>query len=108
MRKGRKMDKYFQQGDVLIVPVSDINEDLQKKEDNIVAEGEATGHMHRVLGDDVEVMVGPNGDIFVSAPKGATMTHDEHHTINLPVGKFKIGIVQEYDPLEDEVREVRD
>ena len=102
------MDKFFQQGDVLIVPINGISAEVTKKKDNIVAEGEVTGHMHEVIGEGVEVFCDKDGNMFVSAPKGGTITHQEHHKIELPVGEFKIGIVRQYDPLTDEVNRVKD
>ncbi|MDP6042311.1 MAG: hypothetical protein QGG64_27425 [Candidatus Latescibacteria bacterium] len=39
---------FYQQGDVLIQQVDFISEDLEAREDGILAEGEATGHAHRV------------------------------------------------------------
>lgn len=100
------MSKFYQQGDVLIVKVDRIPEG-SPKEDKIVAEGEVTGHMHRVLGD-ANVVVDKDGNLFVDAPNGADVTHDEHNTVSVGPGQYKIRIVQEYDPLEDTIQEVRD
>jgi len=103
------MNKIYQQGDVLFVPRADnIPENTEVKKDMIVAEGEVTGHMHEVISPDATVYVDKEGNIFLDAEKGATVTHQEHHKVDVPPGKYDIKIVREYDPLENEVREVRD
>lgn len=99
--------RFFQQGDVLFVKVDEIPES-KKKNDNIVAEGEVTGHMHRVLGEDTKVMVDSEGNLFVDAPSGTEVTHDEHGSIDVEPGQYEIRIVKEYDHLEQEVRDVQD
>jgi hypothetical protein len=104
----KKEEKFYQQGDVILKVVDNLPNGMKVKEDKIVAEGEATGHMHRILAEDAMVFVTKEGDIFVDSPSGTEITHDEHDTINLPAGRYHIGIVQEFDPLEDEIRNVRD
>jgi len=100
---------YYQQGDVLFIPRNDaIPTDFKVKEDKIVAEGEATGHMHQVIDEDATVFVDKDGNIIVEASNGATVTHQEHHITTLPKGNYDIKIVREFDPLEDEIRNVRD
>ena len=103
-----KSAKFYQQGDVLIICVDNIPGETSVKADKIVAEGEVTGHMHRILAEDAVVSVDKDGNIFVDAPNGTVLTHDEHNAIDIPAGKFKIGIVREYDPLAEEIRSVAD
>ena len=99
--------KQIQQGDVLIA-VATIPATAKKKEGRaIVAYGEVTGHCHEVIGDGVEVYE-ENGTLYVSAPQGGTIQHEEHRPIELPPGDYKIGIVQEYDHFFEEARQVRD
>lgn len=98
--------KFFQQGDVLLVPVDSIPEDAKIKKDMVVAEGEVTGHYHRVSGNAAVLEKG--GSLFVDAKESADVTHEEHGKITTPPGKYEVRIVREYDPLEDEIRSVRD
>jgi len=102
------MSKYFQQGDVLFIPKKGKLKDVEIKKDKIVAEGEATGHMHQVIDENATVYVNKDGEIYLEAPEGATVTHQEHHQVTVPAGLYDIKIVREYDPLENEVRKVRD
>lgn len=99
---------WFQQGDVCMLPVEDIPGECEKKNHTILAEGEATGHAHRAKGAGCTVFEAPTGELFLDAPNGAEVTHEEHGPHSLPPGKYKIGIVQEYDHFMEESREVRD
>lgn len=103
-----KCEKFYQQGDVILRVVDTIPSRMDVKKDKIVAEGEVTGHMHRILAEDSTVFVTEEGKIFVDSPKGTVITHDEHDVIELPAGKYQVSIVQEYDPLEEEIRNVKD
>ena len=80
---------------------------MKKREDNVLAEGEATGHFHRAHGDGVAVY-GDGDNRELEAPNGATVTHEEHGTQVLPAGDWDVSRVQEFDPFEEEVRSVQD
>lgn len=98
---------YQQQGDVLMFQRS-IPKGAQKKAGRaILALGEATGHCHEALGDGVELYE-KDGVLYLSAPNGAQVTHQEHHTQTLNPGTYQIGIVKEYDHFAEEARNVRD
>ena len=104
----------YQQGDVLIETVEVIPENtkLVKKVNgrSILAEGEATGHAHTVLDKSVNLFQNQNdtSELFLSASKEFTVTHEEHKKIRVPAGDYKIRRVQEYDHFEEEARQVRD
>ena len=98
---------YHQQGDILIFP-KPIPKDCARKEGRaILAFGEATGHCHEALGDGVELYE-KDGVLYLSAPHGATVTHQEHRPQTLDPGTYQIGIVKEYDHFKEESRNVRD
>lgn len=101
-------NEFYQQGDVIFKAVNSIPNDLKEKKDKIVAEGEVTGHMHRVISKEANVLVDKDGKIYLSTEKEATITHDEHHKVTVPPGKYEIGIVREFDPLEETIQKVRD
>ena len=116
MRK-KKMDaatKLIQQGDVLFYGMEKLPEGLRPKEPVhpglvIFAVGEATGHHHSAVADDVELYVDAYGVLWcrVTADE-AVVTHQEHKPVTLKRGNYRIGIVREYDPFADEARPVRD
>lgn len=99
---------WFQQGDVCMRPVENIPSGCKKKNHTILAEGEVTGHAHRAKGEGLSVLEAPTGELFLDAPNGAEVTHEEHGPHSLPSGKYEIGIVKEYDHFLEESREVRD
>ena len=99
--------KQIQQGDVLIVSAAIPKAAKRKDGRAIVAYGEVTGHCHEVIGDGVEVYE-EHGTLYVSAPKGGTIQHEEHKPIALLPGDYQIGIVKEYDHFAEEARSVRD
>ena len=72
----------------------------------VLAEGEATGHAH-VIEEHVE-MYEKDGVLYIRADKPVTVKHEEHKLVRLERGIYKIGKVREYDPFEEEVREVKD
>lgn len=91
----------FQQGDILFVRVDLIPTRFRAKglaDHNVIAEGEVTGHKHLLVGDQVELLLGElEGDFAIHAPKGATVTHDEHKPIELPPGEYIGTTVQTVD-----------
>lgn len=100
--------KQLQQGDVLIRSGATIPTKAKKKANTIVAYGEVTNHKHEIIGEGVEVFEDENGVLYVSAPSGGRIQHEEHNPIELPPGNYTIGIVQEYDHFKEEARRVAD
>ncbi len=80
---------------------------MKKRKDTIIAEGEATGHMHTVVGDDVEVY-GDGDDRELHAPQGGVASHQEHAEIAIPPGEYNTGIVREMDHYQEQARRVAD
>ena len=75
--------------------------------DNILAEGETTGHFHQAVGEGVYVKE-ENNTRTLSAPNGAQILHQEHNRITIPPGEYEQLIVQEYDPFEEQIKNVID
>lgn len=102
----------YQQGDVVLVKITDIVDlpEGLKSHDNVLAEGEATGHHHVAEGEGVAVLEkeGEPGDLFLLAPNGATIGHEEHNPLTVPPGTYEVKHVREYDHFEEEARRVAD
>jgi len=76
---------------------------MKKVEGNTLAEGEHTGHVHRV---QVAVMARDDG---LREFSGATkVTHEEHKPITLPTKEYVSGIKTEHDYFLDMERQVKD
>ncbi len=104
----------IRQGDVLFVPVPDagITEHSTKVESGVIQEGSATGHHHRIAESDLEkatlYMIDWRGERALRCTQAVSITHEEHKTVTLPPGDYKIRIAQEYDYLQNVARSVRD
>lgn len=85
--------KMYRQGDILLVRVYDEDFDSSHaQEDKIVAEGSITGHHHKIVNGEVYRQRRDwNGQIgTVVAHEGCQLIHDEHDTIDLPIGVYKV------------------
>jgi hypothetical protein len=98
---------WYQQGDVTIMPVDAIPVEAHETSNRVLAEGEATGHKHVAAAEDVRLFL-YDGTLFMSAPSGTTIVHEEHRVLDIPPGKYQIGIVREYDHFGEETRRVFD
>lgn len=96
----------IQQGDVLIKSTNAVK---GKKLNHLtLAQGEATGHHHTITKGDAELYE-KDGTLYLSVKsEEATLTHQEHNPVTIPKGDWEIGIVQEYDHLMQEGRNVAD
>lgn len=83
-------------------------ETARKLPHTTVAEGEVTGHAHRAVGDGVALYETAPDTLWLSAPSGADVVHEEHRTITLPAGEYDRLIVREYDHFAEESRAVVD
>ena len=85
------------QGDLLIIKVKKIPEGAVKVKSRVLAEGEATGHMHELdLGEVYE----KNGVLYFKVPEGetATLNHQEHGAMTFETGEYKVIRQREYAP----------
>lgn len=113
-----KRQRQFRQGDVLLQRVRSIPKGATRKPTDqgrvILAYGEVTGHAHQVVVADrtdaetVEAFLAElNGEVFLSAPAGGSVVHEEHSTIQLEPGTYKVIRQREWTD-EDEPRQVAD
>ena len=98
----------YRHGDLLIVRRESIPENLRVRESCVLAEGEATGHAHRVRGG-ATVLEDDKGLTYVRVTEeGAVVTHEEHAPITLPPGEYEVVRQREFDPFEQATRKVAD
>lgn len=101
----------YRQGDVLVQQVAKLPQGTKrvKREGGriILARGEATGHHHSIADRATALLEAPDGERFLNVgPHGAVIEHQEHDTINLPEGKFRLRRQREYTP--EAIRNVAD
>jgi len=92
---------------VLLFRVDTVPEKAVRLDHTRVAEGELTGHCHEAVGEGVELLE-KDGVLYLVAPKGARVRHQEHAPIEVPEGTYRIGQTQEYDHFQEEARRMRD
>ena len=103
--------KMFRHGDLLGKQVKSIPVDAVKKSSgkvNILAEGEITGHHHRMI-SDVNVTVFEDTDsMYFKLDDEASLVHEEHKELKLAPAIYKVTKEREYDYFSKEIRKVVD
>lgn len=90
------------QGDVLMVPATLPSgaKQVVSKGDVILAFGEVTGHAHRIKEYSKVVMWSAGAERFLQVMETVALTHEEHTTVNIPPGVYKLPQQVEYTPQE--------
>jgi hypothetical protein len=97
----------YRHGDILVAAVSEIPSDARKLQHLVLAEGELTGHSHRIADADDAVLYKAGGEMFLRViARAATLIHQEHGPIELPQGNYRVWRQREYAP--QEIRTIRD
>lgn len=92
------------QGDLLIIRVDRLPEDAVPVRSLVLAEGEATGHAHRLNGG--QVFTTKSGGLYFEAGSELTLGHEEHAALSFVPGIYEVRRQREYAPKGP--REVRD
>jgi len=86
----------FRQGDVILLPVEQTQG--QKLSHLTLAEGEVTGHKHRISEGQAQLYE-QNGTLYLRVfSETALLTHEEHNAIAIPQGNWMVRIQREYEP----------
>jgi hypothetical protein len=102
----------YRQGDVLIVSVNELPVDLDPVEREngrvVLAHGEVTGHAHTIKAAGTALFRDPKLMAVFMTVTGdlVALEHDEHDTITLPPGNYRIIRQREYTP--EAIRNVAD
>ena len=115
--------KCYRQGELCFIPLNlpekfrgQVTGNIMKN--NVIREGEVTGHMHRAsenaelyiiegsgnrtnLWADGEAFALPQGQMFLTSKNTIEISHDEHKTLKLDAGDYIIRIQREYDEEKD-------
>ena len=105
------MDKIIQHGDVLLKTVKDIPKNvkcIKSKNRVVIMDGEVTGHAHAIYTPEKVDYLENNGLFYLRVNEPVELKHEEHKTITINPGYYKIDRVKEYNPFEQEIREVQD
>ena len=97
----------YRHGDLLVENVDAIPDDARLAHHLVLAEGELTGHSHRIAERDTAELYQSAGGMFLRVKADlATLVHQEHGPIGLPRGDYRVWRQREYSP--QEIRVVRD
>ena len=85
------------QGDLLIIKVQGIPAQAVAQKSRVLAEGEATGHFHKLDSGEVYEQ---NGTLYFKVEEKSTtaLEHPEHKTITFDPGVYKVIRQREYEP----------
>lgn len=97
--------EFIRHGDVLLEKITGKNIKFQKAKDLVLAEGEVTGHKHVLMGD--LLFAEQDGEKFIQLESDSKLTHQEHDTLNVPKGTYKVKLQREVN-LQEETRQVMD
>ena len=89
----------YRQGDIFftrIPELPELPEGLSERKNRIIAEGEATGHHHRLL-DGGCVLESAQG-LFLAVYQATKVAHEEHRPITLEPGFYQVTRQREYSP----------
>jgi hypothetical protein len=87
----------IRQGDVILLPAQ-LDEESQPLSHLTLAEGEITGHRHRISAGDAELREAEGTLYLTVSSDAATLTHEEHRAIQIPQGTWMIRIQRQYEP----------
>lgn len=103
------METMYRQGDIMLVRVAQLPKGKKKTRwgrKHVIALGEVTGHSHVLEGRSTIVEDELEQRFVAVLSDGGVLTHQEHGTIDIPPGTYKIERQREYSP--EEIRNVAD
>ncbi|WP_242055126.1 hypothetical protein [Scytonema hofmannii] len=93
--RGKSMQP-IRQGDVILLPVPQV--EGEKIPHLTLAEGEVTGHKHRITVGEAELFK-KNDTLYLRVfSDKALLAHEEHKPISIPQGSWMVRIQREYEP----------
>lgn len=103
----------LRQGDVLLVAIDTAPAKAEpvkrSKRGLVLAEGEATGHAHVITAESAQLVTADEAAelyLLVHGTEAVALTHEEHATIDVPPGTYRVVRQREYAP--DAIRRVAD
>ena len=97
---------YLQAGDILFKQSGFSLKGLKLIKSNIIKRGTASGHAHTLSKGNL--YQDKDNNMFIVAGKDTSAEHDEHKSIALPVGKYRVDVVKEFDHFLEESKQVQD
>lgn len=91
-----KIMKPIRQGDVILIPVEQA--EGEKLNHLTLAEGEVTGHKHRISEGDAQLYT-DDSQLYLSVfSDKVVLSHEEHDSVYISQGNWIVKIQREYEP----------
>ncbi len=90
----------MRQGDLFFAQVKAIPKLARQVPHLTLAEGEITGHSHRIAESGTATLFADADEFYVDVPESARVIHEEHGTIDLSQGIYRVWRQREYTPTE--------
>lgn len=98
-RPTNQIGDLYRHGDVLITRIARLPIGVQPRTGVTLAQGELTGHSHRLQQADAGQLWAQGSDLFLEVKAAiATLVHEEHQAIELPQGVYRVWRQREYRP----------
>lgn len=89
----------YRHGDVLIRRIASLPIGVQRRVGTTLAHGEVTGHSHRFQQAHAVQLWAHGSELFLEVKEAiATLVHEEHRSIELPRGLYRVWKQREYRP----------
>lgn len=102
---------FFRQGELVFEKIESVDKHwkLKQRSDNVIREGEVSGHLHAVKGNgqlfDVVRDRGfsdvREGTMVLQAQQLVQVEHPEHKTLSLGKGSYVVTVQREYNEIRD-------
>ena len=105
--------RIYRHGDILLKQIADIPKNAKLLNTKVLAEGEATGHLHEFMGKvkiyDIDSTTSEEiTSKFVEILEASQLTHPEHKTLIIEPGNYQVIRENEWDYFSEEIRRVQD
>jgi hypothetical protein len=98
---GKSKPVVWRQGDVFIISVKGAPTGQRVQRRPVLAEGEVTGHAHRLARPDSGSVFTVGNQMYLEVLEStASVTHEEHGPVELTRGCYEVRIQREYSPKE--------
>lgn len=92
----------WRQGDIYMAAVEELPEHAEKLNHGVLAEGEITGHAHRIADRRHAELYEHQGQLYLLVVAlQAAIVHDEHHEIVLRQGCYRVWRQREFRPISE-------
>lgn len=97
----KRKPSVWRQGDVFLIATASLPDKGRTERRNVLAEGEITGHAHRLRESASGQVFAVGEDLYLEVlADSATIVHEEHGPVTVPRGGYAVRIQREYSPKE--------